>query len=292
MGLSRHAIRVFKRDPRRRAPSQGIRLSNTKPLSLVGTIHRTTCFHCSGILVYGARRRKGRSLNTRGREPGGKSAPGRGARFLPAVSPFVATSSRTDNRVCANADRNVGAPRRPPGSLRPAPSLDEKCYLCPGLLRRGFQRIGVGYEASAMSIGEKGAGRRPPPLNPGGPRSNGSYLSLGEVVPSTRIPIPTGSGSSPLQEKIGETEPRSPAFSNSRMILKQVWVGKGTEVGSELLSRGFRCGDGEGGGGLRGRGSSAGLCCEQGNSSSFPLPLPSLKNPGPTGPSPGAVLPP
>ena len=45
-----------------------------------------------------------------------------------------------------------------------------------------------------------------------------------------------------------------PAFSNSRMILKQVWVGKGTEVGSELLSRGFRCGDGEGGGGLRGRG--------------------------------------
>ena len=44
------------------------------------------------------------------------------------------------------------------------------------------------------------------------------------------------------------------AFSNSRMILKQVWVGKGTEVGSELLSRGFRCGDGEGGGGLRGRG--------------------------------------
>ena len=46
----------------------------------------------------------------------------------------------------------------------------------------------------------------------------------------------------------------SPAFSNSRMILKQVWVGKGTEVGSELLSRGFRCGDGEGGGGLRGRG--------------------------------------
>ena len=33
------------------------------------------------------------------------------------------------------------------------------------------------------------------------------------------------------------------------MILKQVWVGKGTEVGSELLSRGFRCGDGEGGGG-------------------------------------------
>ena len=77
------------------------------------------------------------------------------------------------------------------------------------------------------------------------------------------------------------------AFSNSRMILKQVWVGKGTEVGSELLSRGFRCGDGEGGGG-----SSAGLCCEQGNSSSFPLPLPSLKNPGPTGPSPGAVLPP
>ena len=76
------------------------------------------------------------------------------------------------------------------------------------------------------------------------------------------------------------------AFSNSRMILKQVWVGKGTEVGSELLSRGFRCGDGEGGGG-----SSAGLCCEQGNSSGFPLPLPSLKNPGPTGPSPGAVLP-
>ena len=76
------------------------------------------------------------------------------------------------------------------------------------------------------------------------------------------------------------------AFPNSRMILKQVWVGKGTEVGSELLSRGFRCGDGEGGGG-----SSAGLCCEQGNSSSFPLPLPSLKNPGPTGPSPGAVLP-
>ena len=44
------------------------------------------------------------------------------------------------------------------------------------------------------------------------------------------------------------------AFSNPRMILKQVWVGKGTEVGSELLSRGFRCGDGEGGGGLRGRG--------------------------------------
>ena len=44
------------------------------------------------------------------------------------------------------------------------------------------------------------------------------------------------------------------AFPNSRMILKQVWVGKGTEVGSELLSRGFRCGDGEGGGGLRGRG--------------------------------------
>ena len=47
---------------------------------------------------------------------------------------------------------------------------------------------------------------------------------------------------------------RLPAFSNSRMILKQVWVGKGTEVGSELLSRGFRCGDGEGGGGVRGRG--------------------------------------
>ena len=48
--------------------------------------------------------------------------------------------------------------------------------------------------------------------------------------------------------------PSITAFSNSRMILKQVWVGKGTEVGSELLSRGFRCGDGEGGGGLRGRG--------------------------------------
>ena len=45
-----------------------------------------------------------------------------------------------------------------------------------------------------------------------------------------------------------------PAFPNPRMILKQVWVGKGTEVGSEFLSRGFRCGDGEGGGGLRGRG--------------------------------------
>ena len=138
--------------------------------------------------------------------------------FLPAVSPFVATSSRTDNRVCADADRNVGAAGRPPGSLRPAPSLDEKCYLCPGLLRRGFQRIGVGYEASAMSIGEKGAGRRPLPLNPRGPRSNGSYLPLGEVVPSTRIPIPTGSGSSPLQEKIGETEPRSPITRPTREV--------------------------------------------------------------------------
>ena len=72
--------------------------------------------------------------------------------------------------------------------------------------------------ARSMSIGEKGAGRRPPPLNPGGPRSNGSYLSLGEVVPSTRIPIPTGSGSSPLQETIGETEPRSPITRPTREV--------------------------------------------------------------------------
>ena len=38
--------------------------------------------------------------------------------FLRAVSPFVVTSSRTDNRVCADADRNVRAPAGPPGSLR------------------------------------------------------------------------------------------------------------------------------------------------------------------------------
>ena len=53
---------------------------------------------------------------------------------------------------------------------------------------------------------------------------------------------------------------RTGAFSNSRMILKQVWVGKGTEVGSELLSRGFRCGDGEGGGGGKGEGEALQGC--------------------------------
>ena len=83
------------------------------------------------------------------------------------------------------------------------------------------------------------------------------------------------------------------AFSNSRMILKQVWVGKGTEVGSELLSRGFRCGDGEGGGGLRGEGEALQGCAASKETRRASLsPLPSLKNPGPTGPSPGAVLPP
>ena len=62
-----------------------------------------------------------------------------------------------------------------------------------------------------------------------------------------------------LRQRYGETlDVVIPAFSNSRMILKQVWVGKGTEVGSELLSRGFRCGDGEGGGGGGGGGGGKG----------------------------------
>ena len=64
------------------------------------------------------------------------------------------------------------------------------------------------------------------------------------------------------------------AFSNSRMILKQVWVGKGTEVGSELLSRGFRCGDGEGGGGVRGRGKLCRVVLRAGKLVELPSPPP------------------
>ena len=58
-----------------------------------------------------------RSLNTRSQEPGEKSAPGRGVRILRAVSPFLATLRRANNRVCADTDRNAGAPEGPPGSL-------------------------------------------------------------------------------------------------------------------------------------------------------------------------------
>ena len=129
-----------------------------------------------------------------------------GARFLPAVSPFVATSSRTDNRVCANADRNVGAPRRPPGSLRPAPSLDEKVLpMSPVCSDGAFNASASDTKRARCRLGKKGAGRRPPPLNPGGPRSNGSYLSLGEVVPSTRISDPDRfPARARFRKKIGE----------------------------------------------------------------------------------------
>ena len=47
--------------------------------------------------------------------------------FLRAVSPFVATSSCTDNRVCADADRNVGTARREACAKADAP-FDGRAY--------------------------------------------------------------------------------------------------------------------------------------------------------------------